>query len=373
MKLLAAIDSFKGSIGSQEANEIVKQALPQHEVETFPIADGGEGTVEALVALLEGKKITESITGPNKERIQGVLGWVEKDRLAIVEVAEGAGITKVPTDSLDPTQHTSYGVGEQIRSALDLGAKEIIIGLGGSATVDGGIGLLQALGVEFYDDADQLLPILPIHLAAVKRINLEKMDSRLRNVAITVASDVNNPLCGSNGATYVFGPQKGILEEDLEEFDQGMKSYQEVVNKATNTHYETTLGAGAAGGIGFALYSFLNASFESGLHLLAEKGHLAEKIDQVDMVITGEGKFDTQSLSGKVPIGISRLAKEKNIPVIIFCGSAEGDKIELPEENIAAIIPIIDQPMTLETAIKKGPELLNRAVKRTFHLIALTD
>ena len=371
MKILAAIDSFKGSMESQTANEIVKQALPEHEVLMFPIADGGEGTVDALTAVLRGQKITELITGPNGKKIQGTFGWVEKERLAIIEVAEGAGITKVPADSLDPRLHTSYGVGEQIRSALDLGAQEIIIGLGGSATIDGGIGLLQALGVEFYDAEKQLLPMLPVKIGAVYNIQLEHMDPRLKEVKITVASDVTNPLCGPNGAVYVFGPQKGLMETELKSFDEEMARYQSVVNETTNSHYETASGAGAAGGIGFAMYSFLGASIENGLHLLAEKGNLADKLEQVDLVITGEGKFDTQSLSGKVPIGISRLAKEKNVPVILFCGSTEENIIELAEENIAAVIPIVDQPMTLEEAKKKGPELLSRAVKRSFCLMFL--
>lgn len=371
MKILAAIDSFKGSMESQTANEIVKQALPQHEVITFPIADGGEGTVDALTSVLKGHKITESITGPNGKQIQGTFGWVEEERLAIIEVAEGAGITKVPAESLDPRHHTSYGVGEQIKSALNLGANEIIIGLGGSATVDGGIGLLQALGVEFYDENNQLLPTLPIRLGAVKKIESENIDTRLKEVRITVASDVTTPLCGPDGATYIFGPQKGLAETELEAFDKEMASYQRVVNEWTKTHFETAPGAGAAGGIGFALYSFLDASIENGLQLLADKGDLANKIAQVDLVITGEGKFDTQSLSGKVPIGISRLAKAENVPVILFCGSTEGNRIKLTEENIAAIVPIVDQPMTLEEAIKKGPDLLSRAVKRTFCLISL--
>jgi len=371
MKILVVIDSFKGSMTSKEANETVKLALPKHEVETIPIADGGEGTVETLIELLKGEVITKSITGPNGSKMNGTFGWVENEKIAIIEVAEGAGITKIPTNTLNPKKHTSYGVGEQIISALDLGAKEIIIGLGGSATVDGGIGLLQALGVRFFDMNHKLLPLLPINLDAVAKIDKEKLDTRMKEIKITIASDVTNPLCGLDGATYIFGPQKGLQLNDLASFEEGMDKYKQVVNETTKTSKEMDLGAGAAGGIGFALFSFFNATFESGLSLIAQKGRLAEKIQQVDLVITGEGKFDIQSLRGKTTIGISRMAKEKNVPVIVFSGSIEGDITKLPEENVVAIIPIVDKPISLEEAIKKGPELLRNAVIRTFLLLDL--
>ena len=265
MKILAAIDSFKGSFTSKEANTIVQQALPQHIVETFSVADGGEGTVKAFLEILDGTLITEIITGPKGTDIKASYGWVAEDKTAIIEVAEGAGITKIDTKD-GPINHTSYGVGEQMLSALNLGATELIIGLGGSATVDGGVGLLQALGVEFFDAEKNVLPILHIELGKIHKISTAKLDARLENVNITVACDVENPLLGPNGAVYIFGPQKGIHQQELFKYDQDMAHYQQIVNETTQTNCENFPGAGAAGGIGFALYAFLNTSFSSGFN-----------------------------------------------------------------------------------------------------------
>lgn len=357
---------------SKEANQVVQESLSDHHVETFPIADGGEGTVDAFINILDGRFITETITGPNGKKIEGVYGWVANQKLAIIEVAEGAGITKVPVDSLDPRKHTSFGVGEQILSALNLGAKEIIIGLGGSATIDGGVGLLQALGVTFYNQIGNLLDTLPIDLNQITRIDSTNLDNRLEDITLTVASDVSNPLCGPKGATYIFGLQKGLKETELETFENAMIHYQNVVNQATQTTKQQEPAAGAAGGIGFAFYSFFNTNFQSGFALLADKGHLASKICLADVVITGEGKFDRQTIQGKVPIGISRIAKSNNVPTIVFTGNIEGDILHLPEENIKAVIPIVDRAMTLTEAMENGPKLLGMAVKRTFHLINLT-
>lgn len=371
MNVFVAIDSFKGSMTSNEANKRVKEALSDHQVETFPIADGGEGTVDAFVKLLGGTTVNEKITGPAGTPIEGKFGWVPDQALAIIEVAEGAGITKVSSESLHPSKHTSFGVGEQILSALQLGAKEIIIGLGGSATVDGGFGMMQALGVEFLNEKDQLMDQLPIALNKIKNINLANIDQRLHEVKITVASDVVNPLCGMDGATYIFGPQKGLDETELETYDKAMQQFQHIVNDTTHTKKQNEPGAGAAGGIGFSLYSFLKATFKSGFDLLAEKGQLEEKMAKADIIITGEGKFDRQSTQGKVPVGISRMAKKHAVPTIVFTGYIEDHLLALPEENILAIIPIVDVPMTLTEAMANGPELLNRAVKRTFHMFSL--
>ncbi|SEN71114.1 glycerate kinase [Amphibacillus marinus] len=369
MNILVAIDSFKGSMTSEVANQHVQDAFCDHNVITFPIADGGEGTVLAFTQLLTGELITETITGPTGELIDASYGWVEKDKLAIIEVAEGAGITKVDPSLLDPRHHTSYGVGEQIIAALNKGAQEIIIGLGGSATVDGGMGLLQALGVKFFDQQGMEMTMLPVRLADIGRIDQVNIDPRVNSVKLTIASDVSNPLLGSNGACYVFGPQKGLAIEQLNSYEAGMRHFAQLVNTVTGIAMQNEPGAGAAGGIGFALYAFLNTSFQSGFSLLADKGELASLIKQVDLVITGEGKFDQQSLSGKVPIGISRLAKAYDKPTIVFTGKADNGLTALPEENILAVIPIVDEAIPLTEAIKNGPQLLKRAADRTLRLI----
>lgn len=371
MKIVTAIDSFKGSMSSQSANEIVKINLPNHEVEVFPIADGGEGTVEVFVALENGEIIRQPMTSVNNRRDQGHWGWIGKSKTAIIEAAEGAGLIKADTATLHPSNHTSYGMGEQILQALDKGAETIILGLGGTATVDGGIGMLQALGCVFYSADKDPLPVLPVDLNLVEEIDTAGMDPRLKNTAIVIASDVKNPLCGLNGAVHVFGEQKGLAASELAFYDQAMGHYRKAVEKATGRSEGDAAGAGAAGGIGFALLSFFDCGLESGFELLAKRGNLEEKIKSADMVISGEGRFDSQSLQGKVPIGISRMAKRHHVPTVLFVGKAENGLTSLPEENIAAIIPIVDAPMSLEGAMSNGPRLLGQAVERAFQLVAI--
>ncbi|PRY74861.1 glycerate kinase [Alkalibacterium olivapovliticus] len=371
MKIIAAIDSFKGSMTSEEANQAVIDALPQHEVYSFPIADGGEGTVEAFVSVEKGEIRSQTITGVNGEPYQGKWGWIEKDKTAIIEVAEGAGIIQANEETFHPENHTSFGVGEQIRQALDHGAETIILGLGGSATTDGGMGLLQALGAVFKGRKGNVLLILPVDLSAVSSIETTSLDSRLKEVNWQLASDVANPLLGESGAVYVFGEQKGLSKDELSSYDEAMTRFANLVSQTTQTDERETQGAGAAGGIGFAALSFFNCTFQSGLTLLAERGMFKDLLTDADLVITGEGKFDTQSLQGKVPIGISRLCKEAGIPVLLFAGKIEEGLTEVTEENIQAVIPIVDAPMPLKEAMMRGPELLGRAVTRAFRLIDL--
>lgn len=371
MKIVTAIDSFKGSMSSQLANETVKKCLPNHEVEVFPIADGGEGTVEVFVALEDGEIIRQPMTSVNNQPDQGHWGWIEKSRTAIIEAAEGAGLIKADAATLHPKNHTSYGMGEQILQSLDKGAETIILGLGGTATIDGGIGMLQALGCVFYSTDKEPLPVLPVDLNLVEEIDTACMDPRLKNTAIVIASDVTNPLCGLNGAVHVFGEQKGLAASELAFYDQAMGHYRKAVEKATGRSNGDAAGAGAAGGIGFALLSFFDCVFESGFELLAKRGNLEEKIKSADLVISGEGRFDSQSLQGKVPIGISRMAKRHHVPTVLFVGKAEDGLTSLPEENIATIIPIVDAPMSLEVAMSNGPRLLGQAVERAFQLVAI--
>ncbi|MDN6193794.1 MAG: glycerate kinase [Alkalibacterium sp.] len=371
MKILAAIDSFKGSMTSETANQCVKNALPDHEVMSFLIADGGEGTVDAFVSALNGDIITASITGVNGDPYLGRWGWIENEKTAVIEVAEGAGLIQADKKTLHPDNHTSYGVGEQITQALDKGAQKIILGLGGSATVDGGSGLLQALGVVFKNDKNEVLSRLPVKLSQIHSIDTSGMDKRVHDVNWQIASDVTNPLLGEQGAVHVFGEQKGLSKEELTAYDNGMKQFAELISKETGKDERFTEGAGAAGGIGFAVLSFFPCKFWSGLNLLAEKGDLEAIVKEVDLVITGEGKFDDQSLSGKVPVGISRLAKKYNIPTILFAGKIDSDRIAIEEENLYALLPIVDAPMTLNEAMKRGPGLLTKAIERSMNLINL--
>ncbi|MER2063032.1 MAG: glycerate kinase [Alkalibacterium sp.] len=371
MKILAAVDSFKGSMTSERANQSVKEALPEHQVLNFPIADGGEGTVDAFVSALGGEVVTQRITGVNGQDYSGRWGWVEKEKTAVIEVAEGAGLIQADKKRLHPRNHTSYGVGEQIMQAFEYGAETIILGLGGSATVDGGIGLLQSLGAVFRDADDRELSKIPVKLSKVQSIDARGLDKRISDINWLIASDVTNPLLGEKGAVYVFGEQKGLSEEELSGYDEDMARYAELVVEVTGKDERDAKGAGAAGGIGFAVLSFFPCEFMSGLSLLAEKGDLESLIQKVDLVITGEGKFDDQSLSGKVPVGISRLAKKHEVPVLLFAGKVDSDRTEIEEENLKALIPIVDAPMSLNEAMERGPELLGKAVKRSLSLIDL--
>lgn len=371
MKILAAIDSFKGSMTSEQANQCVQDALPEDTVTSFPIADGGEGTVDAFVSVMNGEIITQTITGVNGKPYKGKWGWIEEEKTAVIEVAEGAGLIQADKESLHPSNHTSFGVGEQVKQALDYGAETIILGLGGSATVDGGSGLMQALGVKYRDADGAELPMLPVQLNQIDSIDISGLDTRVNSVNWLIASDVTNPLLGAKGAVYVFGEQKGLKSAELSDYDSDMKKYADRVSQVTGNDERETEGAGAAGGIGYAALSFFPCEFQSGLTLLAEKGELETLIKQADLVITGEGKFDDQSLSGKVPVGISRLAKQHDVPVILFAGKIDSDRAAIEEENIQALIPVVNAPMTLEEAMTNGPELLKKAVGRAMQLIKL--
>jgi len=371
MRILTAIDSFKGSMTSAEANQIVKATLTQHDVISFTVADGGEGTVQAFVEAEAGDYIERHITNVNGKAVLGTWGWIEVSQTAVIEVAEAAGIITADKATFHPRHHTSFGAGEQISQALDYGAKTIILGLGGSATVDGGMGMMMALGVKFLDETNQALPILPIDLSKIKRIDTSSLDPRVKDVNWLIASDVTNPLLGSNGATYVFGPQKGFPTEELAEREQAMHQFSSVVEETLHVSCTEMPGAGAAGGIGFSCYSFFGATFQSGLSLLSERGKLTEKIREVDLVITGEGKFDSQSLAGKVPIGISRLAKDFGIPTVIFAGKIEQGLTSLKEENVLVTLPIVNEPMTLEMAMTEGPRLLTEALERFQQILTL--
>lgn len=369
MRILSVIDSFKGSMTSQEANLAVKRALQHHDVVTFPIADGGEGTIDALTAQFNGELRDHTVTGPNGEQLQVKWGYVKEKNMAILEVAEAAGITKVPVDQLDPYLHTSYGVGEQIRLVLDYGVTEIMLGLGGSATIDGGFGLIQALGAIFYDKANNVLPMLPIQLDRVHSVDFSEVDPRLQQTNFSILTDVTNPLCGPNGAAYVFGAQKGLKELDFAHYDQAMNQYRAVIETELATRVQSNPGAGAAGGIGFIMHAYFKANVSSGLEWIAENGKLTEAIAAADLVITGEGKLDLQSLQGKVPIGIYQLATAQAKQTLFVSGFIDAALERDPTFEQALFLPIVDHVTTLDSAMKNGPGALEQALRRAFTFI----
>lgn len=371
MKILIAIDTMKGSLSSVEANQIVGKVFKaNHEVVEVAIADGGEGTVEALVRNNSGELIEACVHSLSNQKIIATFGWFEEEKLAVIETATASGIQFLDgTAVTHPRNTNSYGTGELILAAVNKGAKKIIVGLGGTGTVDGGVGLLSALGVEFYNEAGAKLQVSGGILNQITRVSTEKFLKKLKGIEFWLASDVDNQLTGASGAVQMFGKQKGIKEDELIAYDQALKQYQKIVLGQE----QSQAGDGAAGGIGFALRTFMNGKVYSGLQLIAQLAHLEEQIKTADLVITGEGKMDNQSLHGKVPVGIGRMAKKYQVPVIAFVGSFRGEDYLFEKEGISVIVPIVDQITTLEKALENAQSYLHRAAKRSLKLLELLE
>lgn len=370
MNIVTAIDSMKGSLSSIEANQIIAKVFTEqgHIVKEVAIADGGEGTVAAIVKNGDGQKIETKVHALNGELIKVEFGWFRSEKIAVIESAAASGIQYLDgTTATHPLNTSSYGTGELILAAIDQGAQEIVIGLGGTGTVDGGIGLLRALGVEFFDKKNQLLPAKGSSLEKVAYFSSEHLDPRLSGVSFHIASDVTSPLLGKTGAVYMFGRQKGIVENELDKYERGMKNYQ----KRMCEMKESVAGDGAAGGLGFAIRVFLNGNVHSGFEFISKQTDLEEAIKHADLVITGEGKMDDQSLQGKVPVGIGGIAKKYQVPVIAFVGSFNGDQKLFYEKGISVIIPIVDRITTLEEAMNEAKINLQMAASRTLDLLTL--
>ncbi|SDK47802.1 glycerate kinase [Sediminibacillus albus] len=375
MKILIAPDSFKGSITSTQAAQAVSRAVKeldrQAEVIELPMADGGEGTVDAVLVSRGGEKITCMVEDPLGRRIEADYGWIKDESTAVIETAAASGLPLLTKEELNPMLASSYGTGQLISDALKKGATTIILGLGGSATVDGGVGLFQALGLKVFDQQGKELQRVGGNLQRISSIDTSALNQKLTQAKVIVASDVTNPLLGSNGAVSVFGPQKGVTAGQYRAFEDGMSRFAAIVNQSVNRNKIEEAGSGAAGGIGFLLHSLLNAEFRSGVELMLEISKWREHVGEADIVLTGEGKIDGQSLFGKVPVGIARAAKKENVPVVAFAGTIGEGLDRLSAEGIITVIPIVDKPMKLTEAMATGEELLYEAAKRVMHLILL--
>ncbi|MEI5989827.1 hypothetical protein A5881_001320 [Enterococcus termitis] len=370
MNIVTAIDSMKGSLSSIEANQIVAKIFKEqgHAVKEVAIADGGEGTVAAVVKNSAGQKISAQVKALDGQLVTVDFGWFDSEKLAVIESASASGIHYLDgTEKTHPSNTSSYGTGELILAAMDQGAKTIVIGLGGTGTVDGGIGLLSALGLRFFDQAGQLLPAKGSSLEKITHFSDECLDPRLAEITFLIASDVTSPLLGDSGAVYMFGRQKGLTENEVDRYECGMKNYQEVVSGTLNSF----VGDGAAGGLGFAIRVFLKGTVHSGFEFISAQVDLENAIKHADLVITGEGQMDDQSLQGKVPIGIGRIAQKYNVPVIAFVGSFKGDQRRFSEEGVSVVIPIIDHITTLDEAMSEAKTNLEKSVKRTLDILVL--
>lgn len=361
MKVVVAIDSFKGSLSSMEAGQAIAEGVKrvyQHaEVVVRPLADGGEGTVEALVEGMGGVFVTKEVTGPLGEKVEAVYGIIEsKDDLsktAIIEMSAAAGITLVPEESRNPMNTTTYGVGELILDAIERGCRHFIVGIGGSATNDGGVGMLQALGYDFVTQEGKAISYGGNGLRELASIEESNVHPTLKECTFKVACDVTNPLCGENGSSAIFGPQKGATPEMVQELDQLLLHYAELsknINSHSNRFYP---GTGAAGGMGFAFLTYTNATLESGIQIVLTETKLEELITTADFVVTGEGRLDGQTALGKAPIGVASLAKKHQKKVLAFAGAVTPDAKECNQHGIDAFFPILRGVVTLKEAMNK--------------------
>lgn len=355
MKVVIAIDSLKGSLSSMEAGMAIKDGIlaakPDAEVIVKPLADGGEGTTDALIEGMNGERIDLTVTGPMHTPVDAYYGYLKDTNTAVMEMASAAGITLVPDSEKNPLLATSYGVGEMINDAIQRGCRNFIIGIGGSVTNDGGIGMLKALGVRFLDENGEDAGEGGQALAKVARIDVSGMNPLLKECHIQVACDVNNPLCGENGSTYVYGPQKGVTEDMKKTLDEAMAHFARVTSETLENDYMNIPGAGAAGGLGYAFLAYTGAALTPGIELILDAVGLEEELSGADVVVTGEGRLDFQTAMGKAPVGVARLAKKYNAKVIAFAGSVTKEATACNNEGIDAFFPILRGVCTLAEAM----------------------
>ncbi|EIM40241.1 glycerate kinase [Acinetobacter sp. HA] len=365
-----APDSFKESMSAEQACQAMQrgvlQVFPDACCIAVPMADGGEGTVEALLRSLDGQGITCMVTGPLvTQQVSTYFAIVDYGRTAVLEMAKANGIHLLAAEQRNPMLTSTYGTGEMIKQALDRGIEKIIIGLGGSVTNDGGAGMAQALGVQFFNSTGEAIQVCGGNLDQINQIDISQLDARLKNTEILIASDVNNPLCGPNGASAIFGPQKGATPEMVQQLDRNLNHYANLVEASLGIFIKNVAGSGAAGGLGFGLMAFADAKLQSGVELIIEQSRLAEKIAQADYVLTGEGKIDSQTALGKTPFGVAQVAQQFNKPVLAFAGLV-GEGIEsLFDAGFSQIVGINPPDCSLEEALKNGEVNLEKAVSKT--------
>ena len=367
MKIVIAPDSFKECLTAAQVASAIetgfKEILPDAEYVKVPVADGGEGTLQSLVDATGGRLIEVPVTGPLGNQIQAELGVLGDGKTAVIEMARASGLELVSLEHRNPMIATTYGTGELIHSALDMGVEKIIVGIGGSATNDGGAGMMQALGVRLLDDHGKELLYGGGQLHNLCRINTTKMDQRLQSVEFIAACDVDNPLTGENGASAIFGPQKGATEAMVKALDQSLEHYALIMERDLGVSVHDVPGAGAAGGMGAALLGYLNARLEPGIEIVMDAVDLAEKVKGANLVITGEGRIDGQTAQGKTPVGVARIAKSADLPVVALAGSVGQGVDAVYSQGIDALFPVVHGAVTLEQALKKGKENLIRAAR----------
>lgn len=375
MKIVIAPDSYKESLSALEVATHIeagfREVFPNAHYVKLPVADGGEGTVEAMVAATNGEIIEVSVTGPLGDPIQAFYGISGDKQQAFIEMAAASGLEQVPAELRNPLKTTSWGTGELIRCALDSGVKSILIGIGGSATNDGGIGMVQALGASLLDSSDEPLGLGGGEVARLASIDISGLDKRLKECRIEVACDVTNLLAGKEGATAVFGPQKGATPKMISELDQALDHYAKIISRDLDIDVLTLSGGGAAGGMGAALYAFCGAELRQGIEIVTEALKLDELVRDADLVITGEGRIDSQSIHGKVPIGVAKVAKRYNKPVIGIAGSLTADVGVVYDHGLDAVFSVLYSICTLEEALDNAGDNLRMAARNIAATLAI--
>ncbi len=377
MKTVIAIDSLKGSLSSIEAGKAIAEGIQRADAhaEIFirPLADGGEGTVDALVYGMNGTVCNVTVTGPLGAPVNCEYGIIEETKTAVIEMSGAAGITLISEEERNPLHTTTYGVGEVIKDAITKGCRRFIIGIGGSATNDGGVGMLQALGYGFLDKEGKQVPFGAKGLEQLKQITDTYVIPELAECEFRIACDVTNILCGENGCSAIYGPQKGATPTMIMQMDKWLESYASLAKEKYPKANAKQAGTGAAGGLGFAFLTFTNAVLESGIKIVLEETQLEKYIKDADIVVTGEGRLDGQTAMGKAPVGVARLAKKYNIPVIAFAGSVTKEAVACNQNGIDAFFPILRSIVTLEDAMKPENAKANLAdtAEQVFRLINL--
>ncbi|SEI20705.1 glycerate kinase [Pseudomonas fuscovaginae UPB0736] len=377
MKIIIAPDSFKDSLSADGVAKAIAQGLaevlPQAQLLQYPMADGGEGTVESVLAACQGELRTESVQGPLGALVQAHWGWLPQTRTAIIEMAEASGLQLVPPGQRDACITSTYGTGQLIGAALDAGALRIILAIGGSATNDAGAGALQALGLGLFDAQGRTLARGGLALAGLGRIETAGLDPRLAEVRFDIAADVNNPLCGEHGASAIFGPQKGASPTQVQALDAALGHFADLCAQQLPRDVRDEPGSGAAGGLGFAAKAFFGAQFRPGVEVVAELVGLDQAVQGADLVITGEGRFDAQTLRGKTPFGVARIAQRHGVPVIVLAGTLGEGYEQMYQHGVDAAFALASGPMSLEQACADAAVLLSaraRDIARVWRLAA---
>ena len=375
MKIVVAPDSFKGSVTALEAGNAIEQGLrrvfPDAIIEKIPMADGGEGTVQSLVDAIGGHIQTQRVRGPLGNEVDAEFGILADGEIAVIEMASASGLTLVPPDKRNPLQTTTYGTGQLIRAALEAGCRRLIIGIGGSATNDGGTGMAEALGVRFLNADGNSIPRGGGGLGELALIDITGLHPAIAETETVVACDVNNPLTGPDGASHVYGPQKGATPEIVKMLDTHLAHFDKILTRTLGQSFNDIPGAGAAGGLGAGLMAFLNAELKLGVEIMIDTVKLKDRMKGASLVFTGEGQLDFQTAFGKTPVGVAKVAKADNIPVIAIAGGIGEGADAVYAAGIDAMLGIVQAPMSLEDAVEDAMQLIADTAEQAARLVAI--